>query len=217
MKRILYCILTVVMGVACFTACKGEDESSSSVVESTQSTESVATGDEIQITPNEVVLSVGETVQLTATTEKGNVYLFWSVRDEGVATVSDEGVVTGVAEGQTICYASYGKESAMCLVKVLAEKAKPILSIDTPYTNYAEGVKLFVGDSFDLNITVKLGDDVCGEAQVTYAVADAAIAEEEGGQLVALAVGETMVTVTATYDGQTATLTLPISVVARLA
>ncbi len=206
MKKILSCILTVLLGLCCLAACNGGGESSSS----STGTESGNTNN-LHITQNEVTLSVGESVQLEATIDMENVYIFWSVRDENVASVSDDGVITGVAEGETICYASFGGEKAMCLVKVLGESAKPLLSATTPYT---DGITLFVGDTFDPLITVKLGDAVFNDAQIEYAVAEAEadVVGVEDGVIVARGSGNATVSVKVTYEEQTVSLSLAVSV-----
>ena len=57
---------------------------------------------EIQLNCNEFVLAVGDTFQLTAEILPANVTdptIVWSSSDETVATVDENGLVTGVAEG----------------------------------------------------------------------------------------------------------------------
>ena len=115
MKRIVCLIVTILLGLCCFSACaKGEGDK-----------EKVAYN--LHITQNEITLSVGETVQLEATSDVENAYIFWSVRDADIAMISSEGLLTGVTEGETICYASFGGEKAMCLVKVLIPESLQVL------------------------------------------------------------------------------------------
>ena len=56
--------------------------------------------------------------QKTLQIEVGAATVAWSSEDEAVASVDTKGVVTGVAEGQTIITATAGKKSARCIVKV---------------------------------------------------------------------------------------------------
>lgn len=199
MKRIVCLIVTILLGLCCFSACtKGEGDK-----------EKVAYN--LHITQNEITLSVGETVQLEATSDVENAYIFWSVRDADIAMISSEGLLTGVTEGETICYASFGGEKAMCLVKVLGESAKPLLSVTTPYT---DGITIFVGDTFNPLISVKLGDDVCDEAKIEYTVAEneSAIVVVENGEIVALGEGDATVSVKVTYDEEVVSLDLRVSV-----
>ena len=211
MKRIVYCILTILLGICCLTACAGGDNPANSS-EQTSTSETKKTNN-LHITTNEVILSVGESMQLEATVDIENAYIFWSVRDENIATVSSTGVITGVSEGETICYASFAGESAMCLVKVLPEVAKPLLSVSTPYQ---DGITLFEGDHFDPLLSVKLGDDVISDATLQFEVSNTAVVEVFDGVLVACGVGEATVTVKATYGAQEASVSFTVSVVNAL-
>ena len=211
MKRIVYCILTVLLGICCFTACKDEVESSS-FSEQTSTSETQKTNN-LHITTSEVILSIGESTQLTATTDLENVFIFWTVRDENIATISTTGMVTGVSEGETICYASFAGETAMCLVKVVPEGSKPLLSISTPYQ---DGITLLESGRFDPLLSVKLGDDVLDSATLQYEVSDTAVVEVVDGILLARATGEATVTVKATYGTQEASVSFTVNVLDAL-
>lgn len=211
MKRIAYCILTVLLGMCCLTACNSGDKSSVSS-EQTSTSETQKTNN-LHITTNEVILSVGESAQLEATVDIENAYIFWSVRDENIATISSAGMITGVSEGETICYAFFAGETAMCLVKVLPEGSKPLLSITTPYQ---DGITLFEGNQFNPLLSIKLGDDVCSFATLQYEVSNTAVVEVINGILVAGAVGEATVTVKATYGTQEASVSFTVCVVNAL-
>ncbi|MBQ8938833.1 MAG: Ig-like domain-containing protein [Paludibacteraceae bacterium] len=64
-------------------------------------------------------IEVGATATLVATVApEGAATVAWSSEDAAVASVDAKGVVTGVAEGQTIITATAGKKSARCIVKV---------------------------------------------------------------------------------------------------
>ena len=202
MKKILYCILTMLLGVVCLCGCKDKGTSEESSKPSSNNS--------IEFVQNEITLSVGASVQAEVITSKNNVYVFWSTRDTNIATVSDKGVITAVAEGQTICYAAFGGETAICLIKVTADKTKPMLSVTSPYE---EGITIFVGDTFNPLFSVKLGDDACDGATMQYNVSNAAVASVVNGELVACGVGEATLSVEVTYDGQTVSLTIPVSVV----
>ncbi len=75
----------------------------------------------VQITPETAELSVRKTLALTATvlpddaTDKA---LTWTSDNEAVATVSEEGVVTAIAEGTATITATAGSKSASCTVTV---------------------------------------------------------------------------------------------------
>lgn len=205
MRKILYCILTLILSCTCFAACAKQETSQSTGQTSSSNANS------IEFVENEITITAGESLQLEVVTSKQNVYVFWETRDENIATVTDEGLITGVAEGQTICYASFGGVKAICLVKVLAPTAAPMLSVTTPY---AEGVTLSVGDTFDPLLSVKMGDDVVDGAEIEYSVAEAGVVGVENGKIVALGVGNATVSVSVLYGEESASLSIPVSVVA---
>ncbi len=207
MKKLLSVLLAMLLSVCCFTACGGKTQDSSSGSE--QKKENT-----IEFVDNEITLQVGESLQLEVVTSKPNVYVFWSVRDPQVATISDSGVVTAIAEGQTICYAEFAGKSAMCLVKVVAKGVEPVLSVSASYAG--NSITLYKGDTLSMSVTVKLGDTVIEDAQVEYAVASE-IASVSNGILSAEAVGETTIAVMVEYNGKTATTTIALTIVEAMA
>ena len=162
---------------------------------------------------NEITLVLGNSVKAEIETSKKNVFVFWSIRDENLATVSNDGVITALAEGETICYAEFAGERAMCLVKIVAPQAKPLLSISLPYAE--EFVTLYVGDSLSINVDVKLGDSVVNNAQVEYEIAQTDIAYMEGDKVVGEKAGTTTILIHATYENQNATAILTVNVVEK--
>ena len=205
MKKLLNVLIVMLLGVCCFTACGGGE-----MQESSSSSSEVKQESTIEIVNNEITFQVGESPQLEVVTSKPNVYVFWSARDTHVATISDNGVVTAIAEGQTICYAEFGGKSAMCLVKVVPKGVEPVLSISASYAG--NSVTIYKGETLPMSITVKLGDTVVEDAQVEYAVASE-IASVTDGILSADGVGETTITATVEYNGQTATTTISVTIV----
>ena len=213
MKKIVYGILTMAMALCCVTACKGGDESSSSLESSiTESTSSEETVTHIQFTQTEVELTVGSSVQLETIVTNPNILTFWKIRDgEGhIASVKD-GVVTGLSEGTTICYATYRGQTVMCLIKVSAQVAQPQWSLSSPYA--VNGLTLNEGDSFNPLISLKLGDEIVEDDSLAYEVADETVVTvNANGSFLAVGVGETTVTVT-TSNSKDASITLTVKVV----
>ena len=205
MKRLLSVLVATLLGVCCFTACGGGEgqESSSSSGEVNQE-------NTIEFVDNEITLQVGESLQLEVVTSKPNVYVFWSARDTHVATVSDNGVVTAIAVGQTICYAEFAGKSAMCLVKVVSKEAEPVLSISALYEG--NSVTIYKGDTLPMSIIVKLGDTIVEDAQIEYSVASEIVSVADG-ILSADGVGETTITAMVEYNSQTATTTISVTIV----
>ena len=204
MKRIIYLILAALSCLLCFVGCTEDAETSSTSSEVKQSS--------IEFAQNEITLSIGDSVQAEVITSKNNVYIFWSIRDENIATISDSGVITAVTEGQTICYASFGGETVMCLVKVTAVSAKPMLSVSTPYP---QEITLYVGDTLDLRAVAKLGDTIVENAEVAYSTNSEAVVSTAGSKLTACGVGVAEIKATATYEGQTAFICVTVNVVEK--
>jgi len=208
MKRLLYCVLIMLTCLLCFFSCGKEKDSGDNSSSSSEEKKS-----EIAFVQNEITVSVGESVQAEVETAKKNVFIFWSIRDENLATVSDDGVITALAEGQTICYAEFAGERVMCLVKIVSRQAKPLLSVSLPYAQ--ETVTVYVGDSLAINETVKFGDSVINDAQVEYEITQTDIVQVEGSEVIGEKVGEATVLIRATYENQIATVTLTVKVVEK--
>jgi uncharacterized protein YjdB len=203
MKRILYCLLAALLCLFCFSAC-GEEENPD---------QSSATENTIEFVQNQITLSVGESVQAEVTTSKKNVFVFWSIRDEDIASVSDDGVITALAEGQTICYAEFGGVKAICQINVLPKSAQPLLSVTVPYPNE---LTLYTGGTLALKPSVKLGDDTVEGAQISYVLTGVDVVKVEDGVITALCVGTATISIQASYNNQTASLLLTVTVVDSL-
>ncbi|MBQ8685740.1 MAG: Ig-like domain-containing protein [Clostridia bacterium] len=114
--------------------------------------------------------------------------------NESIATVSAEGKVKGVAEGETTVTATSGDYSATCtvtVVEIVGDRAASI-SLNTA------AVDLFVGDEFTLVPTLKLGADEVKDPQFSWSTANAAVATVENGVVKAVAKGQTVITVAST-------------------
>ena len=196
----------MIMCLFCFSACGGESAQESSSSNSAQQPS-------VQFVYNEITLAVGDSIKAEVVTARPNLVVFFTIHDSSIATVSDDGVITALAEGQTICYAEFRGEKALCLIKVTAQTVKPQLSASVPYAGNA--VVLYAGDSLDLQVVVKNGDEVVDGAQVTYEVASASVASVSDGVLNAVSAGTTTVTITVGYEGQTAMLTVSVEVVEK--
>lgn len=111
-------ILSLVVLPFLFGGCKSEPEIP---------TEVTVTG--IVITPSEVTLSVGMTQQMTATlTPEGasNIgELTWSVADTDIATISESGLLTAIAAGETSVLCRVGSVEQTAKIIVKEEPAKP--------------------------------------------------------------------------------------------
>ena len=86
----------------------------------------------LTLTVSSVGVEMGKTIQLTATVTPKEAaadnVVKWSSKDKGIATVSETGLVTGVAKGKTTITASCGDFKETCAVTV--RNVKPAGAVD---------------------------------------------------------------------------------------
>lgn len=103
--------------------CEGETEilaTSDGSAASCRVIVSAAGAKEIELNHEALSMVTGETERLKASVSPDGVIPDWSSSDEAIATVSQDGIVTAVAEGTAEIIASVGDESASCKVTVAA-------------------------------------------------------------------------------------------------
>ncbi len=74
----------------------------------------------VKIAPESAKLAIGETVQLNGVIKSGETTLFtWKSSEEGIATVDENGLVTALAEGETVITATaFNGKSGTCTITV---------------------------------------------------------------------------------------------------
>ena len=115
----------------------------------------------VTVSEESIEIKIGETFTLTATVLPENAEdktVTWSSSDNAIATVSADGVVTGVAVGNATIVAAAGQRTAVCSVKVSGADSgdDPIADIKTDWTvgelfdvpQYGKGVVFQVGEDF---------------------------------------------------------------------
>ena len=150
----------------------------------------------ITIEPTSATLmSLGETVQLTASVQDGNgqpvadASITWQSSDTAVATVSDQGLVTTVGNGSVTITARSGNASANADISV----------IQTPITIHVEpehAVLIAFGEMLQLAATVRDGNgQPVADASITWQSSNPEVAEvSEVGLVTAVANGMTTIT-----------------------
>lgn len=155
-------------------------------------------GVELPETP--LVLATGETATAETsytydgeTPENAQPEVVYTSSDEAIATVDENGVITGVAEGETTITATVGELSASRTVSVII----PVERLE------AESMALHLADGPSALAYTVVPENFTGE--LTFASANNSIATvDANGQITPVAVGDTNVTVTAP-NGLTAT------------
>ena len=160
----------------------------------------------ISLDKTTLALAEQDTYQLTATVKPDNATdktVTWSTANAAIATVSDNGLVTAVAEGTTTITAKAGDKTATCAVTV-SKKVIPVTSVTLNKTSLA----LTEQETFQLSATVS--PDNATDKTVTWSSSNTAIATvSDNGLVTAAAEGTT--TITAKAGDKTATCTVTVS------
>jgi surface protein len=117
----------------------------------------------ISVSPAEATINVGETQQFTATVYADGVVLvddapavIWSSSDEDIATVSQSGVATGVAEGTVDVTSAYGPATGSAALSVEGKAGDPFVT--TWNTNLGSGTTVTLGLAGQVDATIDWGD-----------------------------------------------------------
>ncbi len=141
----------------------------------------------VTIAPGTLSLEEGKTDQLSATilpANATNTKVDWKSKNESVARVSQDGVVTAVAAGTAVITASADGISAECTVTVTSPAKSVRLDKDT--------LTLSVGGAETLTASVK--PDSLTDKSVTWSTSDAAVATVANGVVTAKAPGTATIT-----------------------
>lgn len=165
-------------------------------------TKTVITASDIAVYPRRATIEVGDRLRLKAVIQPENTAdksVEWSVEDGSIATVSQEGLVTGVAVGETIVYATTANnKAAACTITV-----NPRIFQVTKLSVNPSAVTLEVEEKYELSVIYS--PDYATDKTVVWISDDETIATvDEKGLITAVSPGETEITVTAT-NGVSAT------------
>lgn len=158
----------------------------------------------LNYTPEDIVsINVGETVQVSvADVVPSNAVrdVTWSTDPARIASVDENGLVTGLAAGTTLVTAKSTLDPsvyAYCFVDVYQPEPEPVspTSIELNKTEH----EMTVGDTFDLKVNSVQPTDAV--KTVTWESSDDTIASvSSGGNVTALKAGTVTVTATSTLD-----------------
>lgn len=174
------------------------------------------TGDEVAslaITPSAATITVGAQLSLRASIQDpdGRTVtgepIHWSVRDPGVASVSTDGVVTGLAIGSTEVAASAGGKSAIAVVVV--QRVPVAAVVVQPRT-----AELTTGARVQLTATARDANDTpLTDRTIVWSSSSDAVASVNGVTGMVTAVAPGVVTITATSEGKSDAATVTVSLV----
>lgn len=151
-------------------------------------------------------LQPGESASLNGTVQPDNATIHsvsWKSSNDNVATVSQEGNVTAVSEGNCVITVTVDGVKAECDVTVAIVRI-PVTSVSINQTS----ANLLVGETLQLTATVL--PDNATDKTVTWTTSNANVASVDNGLVSALTAGEAVVT--ASSGDFSATCTVNVSV-----
>lgn len=154
---------------------------------------------------------IGETVQLTATILPSNATdkaVTWASSKQSVATISNNGLITAVAEGQSTITATAGGKSATCQVTVSSGFVAVVsISLDK------ESITLEEDGSTTLVATIKPDDAT--DKSVAWSSSNTSIATvDQSGKVTAVKEGSATITARASDKQATCSVTVKKKVIA---
>lgn len=162
---------------------------------------------EVTISQPTAELIVGENVKLSATVKPSDATgqsISWISSSIGIATVTNDGLVTAVAEGKATIKAAAGGKSASCIVTV-SKKPVPVSSVTLNKTS----LDLTKGESKTLTATVTPADAT--NKTVSWTSSNPSIASVDSkGKVTGTGNGST--TITAKAEDKEATCTVTVTV-----
>ena len=165
----------------------------------------------IKLDKSSITIGVGESQTLVATIEPSNATnkkVNWATNDSAIATVDDNGTVTGKGVGNATIIATTadGGKKATCSVKVTASSSPVAV---TGVTLDKSTLTMTVGEDVTLKATVKPDDAT--DKTVTWASDKTSVATvDENGKVSAKAAGTAVITVTTKDGGKTAKCTVTV-------
>lgn len=196
MKKLFLPLAVLTALAMVFTSCKPEPEEQKVEVTS------------VNVTPSPAGVVAGQAVQLTAEVLPENATdrkVTWGSRDEAIATVDQNGLVTGVAPGEADIWAKAGgKTSSLVTVTVTAAPIR-VISVTLNKTE----LPLFVGAHEKLTYTTDPVNPT-DPAALWESDNEAAATVAQDGTVTAVAAGTANITVT--VDEKTATCEVTVSI-----
>jgi uncharacterized protein YjdB len=154
-------------------------------------------------------------VQDTAGQTVTDADIFWSIQDASIATISDDGVVTGVAPGTTQVSANVAGKSGLGTVTV---QRAPVASVAVASVTISPAKPPAIGKNENLTLTAVLkdasGKDIALGRVVTWTTSDPSVASvtPKTGTYSATVKGnkEGTATISATSEGKSASVTVTV-------
>lgn len=162
----------------------------------------------VTVEPRAVTVKEGKSARLTATVSpaEASQEVEWASMDGNVATVSADGVVTGVKEGTTRVFArskAFPDKQAYCEVTVEPDDSLKGIALD------AAVIDLTIGGTRTLNVIYD--PPYAANKNVFWKSSDESVAIVKDGTVTGLKAGGAIITVTSEEGGHTAKCTVNVS------
>lgn len=200
----LLAALTLLTGTVTAVSCGGSGggETSSSVSSSVEEKVSISLSKKIYNIYDEETVALQ--VNFSINDEEADCALLnFSSSEPNIATVSDDGVVTGVSEGRAHITISYGSKSTVATINV----TKRIYTI----TLSDDNVILPADGTQQITAAVVFGEETLQDPVLSWQSSNAAVATVENGLITAVGLGKA--TLSVSYKDTT--VEIPVSVVAE--
>lgn len=150
--------------------------------------------DKVTVTPETASVEVGETVQLEASVEPADTgfEITWTSDNPDVASVDENGLVTGIANGYATISAKAGGKTGSCSITVIGQ---PLESIDL----VEENLNLTEGD--EVALTLKIFPEGVAYNNITWTSSAPGIVSVSNGTIKVLREGQA--TIEVDVDGMT--------------
>ena len=205
MKR-NFCFLVKLMWIVfplVFISCSSDDDEIEKDVTVTVS--------KVTVSPTNLTLNIGDTQQLELTIlpeEAEDTKASWSSSNTQVVTISQDGIVTAVSEGNAVITVSAGGKSATCTITVM----KDVIEVESVEVSPATLVFEEIGETYQLTANVIPADAT--DAAIEWISSDEAVVTvTEEGLVTAMANGNATVTAVAGGKSAACEVTVSISIV----
>lgn len=159
--------------------------------------------EKVTVSPDKASVSIGETVTLQATVEPSDIEyeLTWSSSNPDVASVDNDGTVTGIAAGDAVIMAEAGGKTGTCSISVTG---LPVESISLNTTE----ITLNEGETYTLSVTVS--PEGATYKDITWSSSNETVATvSQSGTVSGIREGNTVITVN--VDGFTAECNITVN------
>lgn len=201
LRRFLTILILTLCAAFAFVGCKDDAE------EETPASENSA----LALNYTDCTLNVFDTLQLKIVSGPEGTAT-WTSEDPAIVTVSDTGLLQGIAPGSALVTVSVGEESVTCDCTVLENSSVPTVYMAL------QSVDLLMGDDYTVEPAVFYDGKVYDDGVFTFTIADPTVATvDENGKVTAVGLGNTQLIVKASWrqfsDTEYLTLSMPVSVV----